>query len=357
MIKLKVNSRKELSINKTTKVFKGENLMNSFQVTANNPYIGDKRVSDCDFFLHVVMCDGRYIVYPVEWSENSIPLTGFVPITADITSTAQIVNLFVEIKSGNTVIGKTNSVPLQIYDAPDEQTAVTPREELEQTIEELETELESATELTEALEALKAGYNSVPERIAADETQIRGNTQNITASQSAIVSLTAALNGKLDDAPSSVKTSNITDSAVTTSKIADSSVSYQKLSTSLQTIVDRVPEIPVYAVYEGTLSAADALDSGDYCTLGAVHQFTIAGLLAAAVGIGAAKPCEFRYINGYQIITQTDTQQIYARQITRVAPTFQAESWAEVLSPAITSLQNTVGTLNTQLENALNGGA
>ncbi len=357
MIKLEINSLKELSVTKTSKVYKGENLINSIQITAVNPYIGDKRVADCDFFLHVVMNDGRYLVYPVEWSQNSIPLTGFVPITADITSAAQILNLFVEIKQGNTVIGKTNSFPLQIYDSPDEQTELTPREELEQTIEELETELASATELTEALEALKAGYNSVPERIAADESAISSNTQNIATNQSAIVSLTAALHNKLDDLPSSVKSANIADSAVVTAKIADEAVSYQKLSASLKTEIDKIPDVPVYAEYEGTLSAANALDSGDYCTLGGLHQFTIAGVLAIAVGIGAVKPCELRYVNGYQIITQTDTQQIYARKITRVAPTFQADSWAEVITPAVTALQNTVGTLNTQLENTLNGGA
>lgn len=357
MIKLEINSQKQLTISKSTKVFKGENLINSIQVTAANPYIGDKRVSDCSFYLHAVLPDGSYIVYPVEWSQNSIPLTGFVPITADITSDAQILKLYIEIKSGAEVIGKSNKVNLQVYDSPNEVTSITPRGELEQTISELEEELESASTLTETLEALKGSYDSVAGRIAADETQISSNASNISTNQSAIVSLTAALSGKLNNSANSVSASNITDSAVTTAKIADESVTYAKLSTGLQDVIDAVPDTSVFIENKGTLSMPNEFNSGSYCTAGGIYQFTIDGLLASAVGIEIDSPCEIRYVNGYQIITQTDTQRIFARQVTRVAPTFQAESWSEIINPAITSLQNTVGTLNTQLENILNGGA
>ena len=357
MIKLEINSQKELSISKSAKVFKGENLINSIQVTALNPYIGDKRVEDCEFNLHVVLPDKSYIIYPVAWSENSIPLTGFVPITSDITSEAQFVKLYIEITSGSTVIGKSNTVKLQVYDSPEEQTSVIPRQQLEEQIAELESELESAATLTETLELLKGTYNSFPDRIEDDESHISANAANITASQSAIVSLTAAINNKLDDLPSSVKTVNITDSSVTTAKIADGDVTYAKLSSSLQDIVSDIPDVPFYAVYHGTLTAANAFDSGDFCTLGGVHQFVIDGALATAVGIEAEKACELRYVNGYHLIVQTDTQQVFSRQITRVAPSFQAGSWTEVISPAVTALQTTVGTLNSQLENALNGGA
>ena len=158
-------------------------------------------------------------------------------------------------------------------------------------------------------------------------------------------------------ADSSVTTAKIATSAVTTPKIADEAVSYGKLSTALQDVIDVVPDTPMYIDLIGTLTAADAFDSGDYCNLGGVFQFTASGALATAIGVTADSDCELRYVNGYQLVTQTDTQQIFIREITRVAPSFQAGSWSEVIHPAITSLQNTVGTLNTQLENALNGGA
>ncbi|MBR1731845.1 MAG: hypothetical protein IJ725_05380, partial [Ruminococcus sp.] len=186
---------------------------------------------------------------------------------------------------------------------------------------------------------------------------IAANTENITMGQSAVVSLTAAIAGKLNNSNASVSSSNIADNAVTTAKIADSSVSYDKLSTSLQDKVDAIPDISMYVEYLGTLSSADAFNSGDYCTLGGVHQFRAAGALATAIGVEADTDLELRYVNGYQVITQTDTQQVYSRKITRVALTFAADNWSEVTSPAVTALQTTVGTLNTQLENALNGGA
>ncbi len=366
MIKLEINSQKELSISKSAKVFKGENLINSIQVTALNPYIGDKRVEDCGFSLHVVLPDKSYIVYPVTWSENSIPLTGFVPITYDITSAAQFLKLYVEITSGNTVIGKTNTVRLQVYDSPEEQTSITPREQLEEQIEALETELESADTLTQTLSQLSGSYDSFSERLSADESHIATNAQNITSNQSAIISLTAALGNKLSNITGSVSTLNIADSAVTTSKIADSAVTtakiadanvtYDKLSTALQDVVDTVPENPMAVNFLGTLAAADVFDSGGYCTRLGAFQFTASGALAAAIGVESGAPCEIRYINGYQVVTQTDTQQIFSRRITHVAPGFQAGSWSQVIHPAITSLQTTVGTLNSQLESALNGG-
>ena len=423
MIKLELNSQKELSISKSAKVFKGENLINSIQVTALNPYVGDKRVEDCEFHLHAVLPDKSYIIYPIAWSENSIPLTGFVPITADITSQAQFVKLYIEITSGNTVIGKSNTVKLQVYDSPEEQTSVTPREQLEQEIAELESELESASTLTETLAQLSGDYDSFPERLEDDEANIAANTRNITANQSAIVSLTAAINNKLNNAPNSVSSSNIADNAVTTDKIAgaavttsklansavtagkivngavttekiadlavgttklmnnsvtsaklagasvtadklaDHSVSYSKLSTALQDIVDNVPDIPMFVVNYGTVSAANFFNAGDYCTLGGVYQFYAVDALASEIGVSECSYCELRYINGYQVVTQTVTHQIFKRRISRVAPTFQADDWVEVISPAVTSLQTTVsnlqttvGTLNSQLENTLGGG-
>ncbi|MBR0088423.1 MAG: hypothetical protein IJP94_01150 [Clostridia bacterium] len=352
MIKLELNSQKELSISKSAKVFKGENLINSIQVTALNPYIGDKRVEDCEFNLHVVLPDKSYIIYPITWSENSIPLTGFVPITSDITSAAQFLKLYIEITSGTTVIGKSNTVKLQVYDSPEEQTGIIPRGQLEEQIAELESELESASILTETLEQLKGTYNSFPDRLADDEAHISANTANITASQSAIVSLTAALSNKLENAPNSVASSNIagnavtadkiSDNAVTTAKLADNSVTYAKLSPELQNIVDTVPDTPVFVKYLGVVSTQNFFDSGDYCTLGGIYQITIQPTLSFTVGISSGKPCELRYVNGYQIITQTDTQQVFARKVTRVAPGFQAESWTEIVNPRITALENAV---------------
>ena len=343
MIKLEINSRKELSISKSIKVFKGENMINSIQITALNPYIGDKRVEDCEFNLHVVLPDKSYLIYPVAWSENSVPLTGYVPITSDITSAAQILELYVEITSGNTVIGKSNAVKIQVYNSPDERISVTPREQLEEQISELKSELESAYALTETLENLKGNYNSFPERLADDEVHIATNTENITASQSAIVSLTSALANKLSNSPSSVGSENIADAAVT----------YEKLSTDLQGKVDAIPENPLFVFQRGHLASMTSFDKGDYCTQGGVYQFTAQQPLAGTIGFPhGAIECELRYIHGYQVITRLDTQQIYSRKVTKVAPKFEAESWHEVISPTLQSLADRVTALETANNNS-----
>ena len=276
MIKLVINSLKELSVVSTTKIYKGENRINSIQVTAANMLFGEKKVSDCELYLHVVMKYGRYIVYPVTWNENSYPLTCCIPITSDITAEPQRLKLFFEVRSDNEVTGKTNSVEINVYDSPAEETNIPPREELEQTIEELETELESHNELTTMLNLLKGSYNSFPDRIAADEANITENANSSANNQAAILSLTAALGHKLSDAPSSVSSSNlvansvtsakiengavtnakIADSAVTTGKIADGAITTDKITNSAVTTAKIADEAVSSAKLDPALKAS-----------------------------------------------------------------------------------------------------
>ena len=348
MIKLELNSQKELSISKQTKVFKGENRINSIQVTVLNPYIGDKRVEDCEFNLHIVLPDKSYIVYPVAWSENSIPLTGFVPITSDITSAAQFLQLYIEITAGNTVIGKTNTVKLQVYDSPEEQTGLTPREQLEEQIEELTTELQSADTLTQTLNQLKGAYNSFPERLSADELNIAANSENIHANQSAIVSLTAALGNKLNNSPASVSSSNIADNAVTSAKIADNAVTGAKLADTYLKYVDDETIEPL------TLSQLNDLDISH----GEMHYVYAQGSIFGSIST------MFGYLfqgASMQIFFSLRDGGVYTRLHDDLGWTAFTEKYAEAsdvssLSSRVTTLENTVGTLNTQLENALNGG-
>lgn len=138
-------------------------------------------------------------------------------------------------------------------------------------------------------------------------------------------------------------------------KITRINVSYSDLSTELQDIIDTVPEDPMFIRNKGSLSIPSALDSGDFCTNGGVLKFTAVPPLSSSIGIGGVTFCEIRYINSYQYVFAPSTQQIFARKVNSVEPTFNAESWVEIVNPRITSLENTVGTLNTTLENALNG--
>ena len=156
-------------------------------------------------------------------------------------------------------------------------------------------------------------------------------------------------------ADEAVTTDKLDDDAVTTAKIADENVTYEKLDLTLQDKMDVIPDAPMEIVNKGSLSTANTFNSSAYCNASTFYKFTISNDLATQVGITSGKACEMRFVNSYQIITQTDTQQIFSRKVNSVAPSFSADSWNEIINPAITALQNTIGTLNTQLENALNG--
>ena len=361
MIKLEINSLKELSVRATSKVYKGENMINSIQITATDNSIGEKRIADCEFNLHVVFPDGEYIVYPIAWSENSIPLTGFVPITGDITSDAQVLELYIEVLSSGAVIGKTNTVFLQIFSSPDEQTALTPREQLEETIFELEEELESAATLTETLEALAGSYDNFPARIAADEADISSNAANIGTHSAAIVSLTAALNNKIDNLPSSVSSSNLSDGSVTIPKLAASAFDSVPTLNSNNLLKSGA----LYSALASKISFNSYSGGSDGMSLAQINalsipEYSINWIFVAAnvLYTGSLKQmCLLFTVNSNTEVFLSTEGRIFKRDYDDINETWGAITEVYAAESRVAALETTVGTLNTQLENALNGGA
>lgn len=119
--------------------------------------------------------------------------------------------------------------------------------------------------------------------------------------------------------------------SVTTSNIADENVTYAKLSSELQSTIDSVPETPLGYTRLGDLITATALDSATYCNVSGFYQFTAVSSLAASIGVNSGTKCELRYVNGYQVVTATATQEKYVRKVNSVAPTFSASSWGKVI--------------------------
>lgn len=160
------------------------------------------------------------------------------------------------------------------------------------------------------------------------------------------------IDGKLDDGIGTVKTTNIDDNQVT----------YEKLSTALQDKIDNIATNPLFVENKGSLSASASLDSAEYCTIGGVYQFIALPPLSSAIGVGGGTLCELRYVNGYQVITVTDTQQIFARKINSISPSFNADSWIELIDPSdintrISTLESTVGAVDSALQAIIDGGA
>lgn len=137
-----------------------------------------------------------------------------------------------------------------------------------------------------------------------------------------------------------ITTDKISDNAVTSAKVAsnaistghihDDSVTKAKLSSAVQTILDRVPDTPMFIHSIQYVNGATALDSSTYCVLGAVHQFKVYSDIATILGLSAGTFCELRYYNNYQYIYVPSTRQVIAREVTAVAPTFTAGSWEEI---------------------------
>ena len=361
MIKLEINRLKELSVRATSKVYKGENMINSIQITATDNSIGEKRLDDCELWLHVVFPNGEYIAYPVVWSENSIPPTGFIPITGDLTAEAQVLELYVEALSSGAVIGKTNTVFLQVFSSPDEQTALTPREQLEETISELEEELESASTLTELLEELSGSYDSFPERIIADEANISANASDIGTHSAAIVSLTAALNNKIDNLPSSVSNSNLSDGSVTIPKLAASAFDGAPTLNSNNILKSGT----IYNALASKISFNSYVGGSDGMSLAQINalsvpQYSINWIFVAAnvLYTGSLKQmCLIFTVNSDTEVFLNTEGRIFKRDYDNLNEAWGAITEIYAAESRVAALENTVGVLNTQLENALNGGA
>lgn len=132
----------------------------------------------------------------------------------------------------------------------------------------------------------------------------------------------------LTNTSGSVATSNLASGAVETSKIADNAVTYDKLSSTLQAVINDIPQDDIlYRRYMNTISTSGTFNSSTYCLVNCFYQFTADGDFAAEIGVDDGDECEMRYVGGYQVVTKIATQEVILRQVYRVAPIFSAGEW------------------------------
>lgn len=145
---------KELKRLKEDKTYITENLINSFHIIMPSTF-GDYAVNELNFELRVylptVNSNGtteytEYMGYPLTVENDEAD----VPITNDITEAVQIVKIMILATKDGNVIGKTNFVNKQIYDAPIKGEPLTPREQFDTVIrEQRETIEEQGQAITE----------------------------------------------------------------------------------------------------------------------------------------------------------------------------------------------------------------
>ena len=184
----------------------------------------------------------------------------------------------------------------------------------------------------------------------------------------------AVATGKL--AASAVTTEKIADAAITEAKISNTSISTAKLKdaavtsdklssdlasnlSDVNTALNGASGLMSYKNLE-TISEASALD-GINRIGNRVWEFIATGSLASAIGITNPSHCSMTAVfcdgTWYQIITVLPSLAQYVRKVNTVYPNWSADSWvSSSLLTRISALENTVGTLNDQLETALNGG-
>lgn len=155
--------------------------------------------------------------------------------------------------------------------------------------------------------------------------------------------------------------------------LRDGCITRAKLDSNLGALADDFAQNDYTKVVDmGEVSAVNAFDSSAYVLPNTKYLFTAMNPLAQRFQIREGESFELTYSGGYQIATRVNENMKYVRKINRVAPSFDADSWQPLTAviPAekitwthlnssvknrITGLENTVGTLNTELENTLNG--
>ncbi|MBQ5399222.1 MAG: hypothetical protein IIU14_07285 [Ruminococcus sp.] len=148
-----------------------------------------------------------------------------------------------------------------------------------------------------------------------------------------------------------------------TSDLRDGCITRAKLHSSLGEVFDEYCSTDFISHVElGDVGALNAFNSAQFTAPTVRYTFVLKNPLAFNLGFGEGYPAELVYNNGYQRISLLNHGEARYRKVNSVSPSFSADSWAavprgmraECLS-RFNALEGTVGTLNTELENTLNG--
>lgn len=169
MIKITIKDTRSCSI-KTygERVRKGDNRIASLLIEMPECF-GEYNRGSCSVAMKCHVTEG-VITYNLRTDSS----TALVPITTDITDRKQVVRIdFVITHSGN-VIGTTNTVKLEVLDAPDNGEPLTPRAEADEKIrEQQETITEQAETITEQEETIGSQGEQITE-LSGEVAELQG---------------------------------------------------------------------------------------------------------------------------------------------------------------------------------------
>lgn len=170
---LKLKSERHLEIIQREQIYEGENKITSFKISLPDE-IGDYPRAECLIEMRCYLGE-NYISYDVDTSKPLFEQK----VTSDITETARTVPIMFVITHEGNVIGKTNKVELEVLPAPASGEPLTPREqfdtriaELESQVSDLNTEIDSLNSEVAAKDTEISGLNSQISTLTAEKTQL-----------------------------------------------------------------------------------------------------------------------------------------------------------------------------------------
>lgn len=123
---------------------------------------------------------------------------------------------------------------------------------------------------------------------------------------------------------------------VNITQIPDGTVTKEKLSEEIQNVIDAWYSTNyLQTVVLGNLSDTNAFNSPNFAGLDVIYHFKATGDLAGIFGCdsNSLTDCELYYHSPYQIVTVVSTQRKFIREVTRIAPSFNATEWREIELP------------------------
>lgn len=140
-------------------------------------------------------------------------------------------------------------------------------------------------------------------------------------------------------------------------------ISRSKLDSELTTLLESYEMYDYTNVIDlGEVSAENTFNNPSMATPLTRYQFIPQNPLAWKLRIPELIPAELVFNNGYQIVRSVTLADARARRVRSIAPSFNADDWFVVTAAQkpdcllrFSKLESTIGTLNTELENTLNG--
>ena len=157
---LRLNDSKVLSIYRKVPIYVGENEFNRITVLLPDK-VNEHNIDDSTLLLHIVNLNGEYIIKQLQIDTTNIQSKyGYCEIKYDITNIAQTFNIYLEIKIGEQIIGKTNTVGIIINPLPDELKEIYSPDEYEEIIDELTEIIQENTEAMNRINEFEDGKSA-----------------------------------------------------------------------------------------------------------------------------------------------------------------------------------------------------